>query len=97
MLQCPRSPQDVSDQYSLRYPSLYKPGQQSLLFNRRRFGLCALQGLTTSCLLFFVPYGAFAVMEKGNGTQTSDQQTFAVTVATSLILVVSVEVRDISV
>ncbi|TWW76011.1 Phospholipid-transporting ATPase ID [Takifugu flavidus] len=84
--------QDVSDQHSLRYPSLYKPGQQNLLFNRRQFFLCALQGLTTSCLLFFIPYGAFAAMEKEDGTQISDQQTFAVTVATSLILVVSVEI-----
>lgn len=87
--------QDVSDQYSLRYPSLYKPGQKNLLFNRRRFFLCTLQGLTTSCLLFFIPYGAFAIMEKEDGTQISDQQTFAVTVATSLILVVSVEVQNV--
>lgn len=87
--------QDVSDQHSLRYPSLYKLGQQNLLFNRRQFFLCALQGLTTSCLLFFIPYGAFAAMEKEDGTQISDQQTFAVAVATSLILVVSVEVRNI--
>lgn len=86
--------QDVSDQYSLRYPSLYNPGQQNLLFNRRRFLLCALQGLATSCLLFFIPYGAFAAMEREDGTHISDQQTFAVTVATSLILVVSVEVRN---
>lgn len=87
--------QDVSDQCSLRFPSLYKPGQQNLLFNRRQFFLCTLQGLTTSCLLFFIPYGAFTVMEKEDGTQISDQQTFAVTVATSLILVVSVEVGNI--
>lgn len=34
-------------------------------------------------------------MEKEDGSQISDQQTLAVTVATSLILVVSVEVRNI--
>ncbi|XP_017261311.1 phospholipid-transporting ATPase ID isoform X2 [Kryptolebias marmoratus] len=84
--------QDVSDQNSLRYPSLYKPGQQNLLFNKRRFFLCTLQGVTTSFLLFFIPYGAFSVMEKDDGSSFSDQHTFAVTVATTLVIVVSVQI-----
>lgn len=85
--------QDVNDQNSLCYPSLYKPGQQNLLFNKRQFFLCTLQGLGTSFLLFFIPYGAFSVMVKEEGSHFSDQQAFAVTIATSLVIVVSVQVR----
>ncbi|CAG5957858.1 unnamed protein product [Menidia menidia] len=84
--------QDVNDQNSLRYPGLYKPGQQNLLFNKRQFFLCALQGMTTSFLLFFIPYGAFSVMEKEDGSHFSDQQAFAVTIATSLVIVVSIQI-----
>uniref|UniRef100_A0A3Q3J034 Phospholipid-transporting ATPase n=1 Tax=Monopterus albus TaxID=43700 RepID=A0A3Q3J034_MONAL len=84
--------QDVSDQYSLRYPSLYKPGQQNLLFNKRQFFLCTLQGLGTSFLVFFIPYGAFSDIVKEDATQFSEQQVFAVTIATSLIIVVNVQI-----
>uniref|UniRef100_A0A671W458 Phospholipid-transporting ATPase n=1 Tax=Sparus aurata TaxID=8175 RepID=A0A671W458_SPAAU len=77
---------DVDDRTSLRYPGLYKPGQQNLLFNKRLFFLCTLQGMGTSFLLFFIPYGAFSVMVK------EDQQAFAVTIATSLVIVVSVQI-----
>ncbi|XP_027128325.1 probable phospholipid-transporting ATPase IM [Larimichthys crocea] len=84
--------QDVNDQNSLRYPCLYKPGQQNLLFNKRQFFLCTLQGIGTSFLLFFIPYGAFSVMVKEDGSHFSDQQTFAVTIATSLVIVVSVQI-----
>ncbi|XP_029009045.1 probable phospholipid-transporting ATPase IM isoform X2 [Betta splendens] len=84
--------QDVDDQYSLRYPSLYKPGQQNLLFNKRQFFLYTLQGMGTSFLLFFIPYGAFSLLVKEDGSHFSDQQTFAVTIATSLVIVVSVQI-----
>ncbi|CAJ1056454.1 phospholipid-transporting ATPase ID [Xyrichtys novacula] len=84
--------QDVDDQNSLRYPGLYKLGQQNLLFNKRQFFLCTLQGLGTSSLLFFIPYGAFSVMVKEDGSHFTDQQTFAVTIATSLVIVVSVQI-----
>uniref|UniRef100_A0A669CC41 Phospholipid-transporting ATPase n=1 Tax=Oreochromis niloticus TaxID=8128 RepID=A0A669CC41_ORENI len=80
------------DQNSLRYPSLYKPGQQNLLFNKRQFFLCTLQGMATSFLLFFIPYGAFPLMVKEDGSPFSDQQAFAVTIATSLVIVVSVQI-----
>uniref|UniRef100_A0A8C9WYS0 Phospholipid-transporting ATPase n=1 Tax=Sander lucioperca TaxID=283035 RepID=A0A8C9WYS0_SANLU len=84
--------QDVNDQNSLRYPSLYKPGQQNLLFNKRQFFLCTLQGMGTSFLLFFIPYGAFTVIVKEDGSHFSDQQSFAVTIATSLVIIVSVQI-----
>ncbi|XP_059190532.1 probable phospholipid-transporting ATPase IM [Centropristis striata] len=84
--------QDVNDQNSLRYPSLYKLGQQNVLFNKRQFFLCTLQGMGTSFVLFFFPYGAFSVMVKEDGSHFSDQQAFAVTIATSLVIVVSVQI-----
>ncbi|KAK7891040.1 hypothetical protein WMY93_023003 [Mugilogobius chulae] len=54
--------QDVNDRNSLRYPSLYKPGQMNLFFNKQ------------------------------DGSNLSDQQAFAVTIATSLVIVVNVQI-----
>lgn len=49
--------------------------------------------MAMSFLLFFIPYGAFPLMVKEDGSPFSDQQAFAVTIATSLVIVVSVQVR----
>ncbi|XP_062318632.1 probable phospholipid-transporting ATPase IM [Osmerus eperlanus] len=84
--------QDVNEQNSRRYPSLYRPGQLNLLFNKREFFLCTLQGMCTSFLLFFIPYGAFSISVGDDGSHISDQQAFAVTIATSLVIVVSVQI-----
>ncbi len=86
--------QDVNEQYSSRYPSLYKPGQLNQLFNKRKFFTCTLQGVYTSFILFFIPYGAFMTAVRDDGAHISDQQAFAVTIATSLVIVVSVQVRQ---
>ncbi|MGH0151945.1 UNVERIFIED_CONTAM: hypothetical protein FKN15_033224 [Acipenser sinensis] len=85
----PLSPlsQDVPEQRSLEYPKLYEPGQLNLLFNKREFFICIAQGIYTSVVLFFVSYGVFA----DDVTQLADYQSFAVTVATSLVIVVSVQ------
>ncbi|MEQ2206600.1 hypothetical protein XENOCAPTIV_000481 [Xenoophorus captivus] len=53
------------------------------------------QGIVTSFLLFFIPYGAFSVMVKEDGADLSDHQTFAFTIATTLVIVVSVQVRHL--
>ncbi|XP_057186002.1 phospholipid-transporting ATPase ID isoform X2 [Triplophysa rosa] len=84
--------QDVNEQYSLRYPNLYRPGQLNQLFNKRKFFTCTLHGICTSFILFFIPYGAFISAVRDDGTQISDQQAFAVTIATSLVIVVSVQI-----
>uniref|UniRef100_A0A671NJ05 Phospholipid-transporting ATPase n=1 Tax=Sinocyclocheilus anshuiensis TaxID=1608454 RepID=A0A671NJ05_9TELE len=84
--------QDVNEQYSLRYPNLYRPGQLNQLFNKRKFFTCTLQGVCTSFILFFIPYGAFMTAVRDDGTHISDQQAFAVTIATSLVIVVSVQI-----
>lgn len=76
----------------MEHPKLYEPGQLNLLFNKREFFICIAQGIYTSVLMFFVPYGAFAEATRDDGTQLADYQSFAVTVATSLVIVVSVQV-----
>ncbi|XP_051896651.1 phospholipid-transporting ATPase ID isoform X2 [Pristis pectinata] len=83
--------QDVNEQKSLEYTRLYEPGQLNLLFNKREFFICIVHGVYTSIVLFFVPYGAFCDATRDDGQHFSDYQSFAVTVATSLVIVVSVQ------
>ncbi|CAB1322628.1 unnamed protein product [Coregonus sp. 'balchen'] len=75
--------QDVNEANSHRFPSLYRPGQLNLLFNKRQFFLCTLQGMGTSFLLFFIPYGAFCLAVSDDGSHISDQQAFAIGLDTS--------------
>ncbi|KFP15666.1 putative phospholipid-transporting ATPase ID, partial [Egretta garzetta] len=82
---------DVPEQRSMEYPKLYEPGQLNLLFNKREFFICIAQGIYTSVLMFFIPYGVFADATRDDGAQLADYQSFAVTVATSLVIVVSVQ------
>ncbi|XP_062821097.1 phospholipid-transporting ATPase ID isoform X2 [Anolis carolinensis] len=79
--------QDVPEQRSLEYPKLYEPGQLNLLFNKREFFICIAQGIFTSVFMFFLPYGVFA-----DDDLLADYQSFAVTVATALVIVVSVQI-----
>lgn len=87
--------QDVSDQNSMDYPQLYKPGQLNLLFNKRKFFICMAHGIYTSSVLFFIPYGAFYSVAGEDGQHIADYQSFAVTMATSLVIVVSVQVTPL--
>ncbi|NXP57169.1 AT8B2 ATPase, partial [Chloropsis cyanopogon] len=84
--------QDVPEQRSMEYPKLYEPGQLNLLFNKREFFICIAQGIYTSILMFFIPYGVFVDATRDDGAQLADYQSFAVTVATSLVIVVSVQI-----
>ncbi|XP_076135922.1 phospholipid-transporting ATPase ID isoform X3 [Alosa pseudoharengus] len=84
--------QDVPEQRSLEYPKLYEPGQLNLLFNKREFFICIAQGIYTSVVLFFVPYGTLAHATQSTGEPLADYQTFAVTTATALVIVVSVQI-----
>ncbi|XP_061676915.1 phospholipid-transporting ATPase ID [Syngnathoides biaculeatus] len=84
--------QDVPDQRSLEYPKLYEPGQLNLLFNKREFFICIAQGIYTSLVLFFVPYAVLADTSQSSGEPLVDYQTFAVTTATALVIVVSVQI-----
>ncbi|XP_058440775.1 probable phospholipid-transporting ATPase IM isoform X3 [Marmota monax] len=84
--------QDVSDQNSMDCPQLYEPGQLNLLFNKRKFFICVAHGIYTSLVLFFIPFGAFYNMVGEDGQHVADYQSFAVTMATSLVIVVSVQI-----
>ncbi|XP_067412224.1 probable phospholipid-transporting ATPase IM [Emydura macquarii macquarii] len=84
--------QDVNEQNSMDYAKLYEPGQLNLLFNKRKFFICIAHGIYTSFALFFIPYGAFYNTAGENGKHIADYQSFAVTVATSLVIVVSVQI-----
>ncbi|NXE85783.1 AT8B2 ATPase, partial [Cochlearius cochlearius] len=84
--------QDVPEQRSMEYPKPPPPGQLNLLFNKREFFICIAQGIYTSVLMFFIPYGVFADATRDDGAQLADYQSFAVTVATSPPLVVSVQI-----
>ncbi|XP_017324395.1 phospholipid-transporting ATPase ID isoform X1 [Ictalurus punctatus] len=84
--------QDVPEQRSLECPKLYEPGQLNLLFNKREFFICITQGIYTSVVLFFVPYGVLSRATQSNGVPLADYQTFTVTTATALVIVVSVQI-----
>uniref|UniRef100_A0A4W5MPT0 Phospholipid-transporting ATPase n=1 Tax=Hucho hucho TaxID=62062 RepID=A0A4W5MPT0_9TELE len=84
--------QDVPEQRSLEYPKLYEPGQLNLLFNKREFFICITQGIYTSVVLFFLPYAILSHGTQGTGEPLADYQTFAVTTATALVIVVSVQI-----
>ncbi|KAM9724378.1 phospholipid-transporting ATPase ID isoform 1-T1 [Menidia menidia] len=84
--------QDVPDQRNLEYPKLYEPGQLNLLFNKREFFICIAQGIYTSVVLFFVPYAMLSDATQSNGVPLADYQSFAVTTATALVIVVSVQI-----
>uniref|UniRef100_A0A452IYJ1 Phospholipid-transporting ATPase n=1 Tax=Gopherus agassizii TaxID=38772 RepID=A0A452IYJ1_9SAUR len=84
--------QDVNDENSMDYAKLYEPGQLNLLFNKHTFFICIAHGVYTSFALFFIPYGAFYNTAGEDGKHIADYQSFAVTVATSLVIVVSVQI-----
>uniref|UniRef100_A0A5F8H0G3 Phospholipid-transporting ATPase n=1 Tax=Monodelphis domestica TaxID=13616 RepID=A0A5F8H0G3_MONDO len=84
--------QDVSEQNSMDYPNLYRPGQLNLLFNKSKFFICIAHGVYTSFALFFIPYGVFYNLAGEDGKHIADYQSFAVTIATSLVIVVSVQI-----
>uniref|UniRef100_A0A3Q2DRL8 P-type ATPase C-terminal domain-containing protein n=1 Tax=Cyprinodon variegatus TaxID=28743 RepID=A0A3Q2DRL8_CYPVA len=76
----------------MEYPKLYEPGQLNLLFNKKEFFICIAQGIYTSVVLFFVPYAVLSNATQINGVPLADYQTFAVTTATALVIVVSVQI-----
>ncbi|XP_074211258.1 phospholipid-transporting ATPase IC isoform X2 [Camelus bactrianus] len=86
------SAQDVSDKLSLRFPGLYVVGQRDLLFNYRRFFVSLLHGVLTSMILFFIPLGAYLQTVGQDGEAPSDYQSFAVTIASALIITVNFQI-----
>lgn len=84
--------QDVSDKLSLRFPGLYVVGQRDLLFNYKRFFVSLMHGVLTSMVLFFIPLGAYLQTVGQDGEAPSDYQSFAVTVASALVITVNFQI-----
>ncbi|NXJ13106.1 AT8B3 ATPase, partial [Odontophorus gujanensis] len=82
--------QDVSAKKSLQFPELYTIGQQDELFNYRVFSVTLLHGVSTSLSSFYIAFWAF---EDHVGSRTvGDYESFSITVATSALLSVLVEI-----
>ncbi|XP_010140691.1 PREDICTED: phospholipid-transporting ATPase ID-like, partial [Buceros rhinoceros silvestris] len=84
--------QDVDDRWSILFPQLYVPGQQNLYFNKMVFVTCMLQGIYSSLILFFIPYGAMYNTMRSDGKAIADYQSFALVAQTCLLIVVSVQI-----
>ena len=84
--------QDVNDENSIKYPKLYYPGHLDLFFNKKVFMFSLMEGVITSAILFFIPFGAFYGSIAPDGTDMASLNTFNVVVATSLIFAVTLRV-----
>ncbi|XP_010562534.1 PREDICTED: phospholipid-transporting ATPase ID-like [Haliaeetus leucocephalus] len=84
--------QDVDDRWSMLFPQLYVPGQQNLYFNKIVFVKCMMQGIYSSLILFFIPYGAMYNTVRSDGKAIADYQSFALMAQTCLLIVVSVQI-----
>jgi len=86
--------QDVDDDYSVRYPKLYAPGQLNFMFNKKVFAQSIAEGVISSLVLFFIPYGTFYGMTRPDGPDVSDHQALATVISASLIVVVTLRVSQ---
>ncbi|XP_037364368.1 phospholipid-transporting ATPase IC [Talpa occidentalis] len=84
--------QDVSDKLSIRFPGLYVVGQKDSLFNYKKFFASLLHGVLTSMSLFFIPLGAYLQTVGQDGEAPSDYQSFAVTIASALVITVNFQI-----
>ncbi|NXE84056.1 AT8B3 ATPase, partial [Cochlearius cochlearius] len=82
--------QDVSAKKSLEFPELYVIGQQDELFNYHIFGVTLLHGVSTSLASFYIALWAFE--DRVGSRAVGDYESFAVTVATSALLSVLMEI-----
>ncbi|CAH1795962.1 unnamed protein product [Owenia fusiformis] len=80
---------DVDEHHSLRYPKLYKPGHLDSFFNKKVFAISAAEGILSSVVLFFIPFGAYYNGMRADGLELVDHQSLGVTVAASLIVTVN--------
>ncbi|NXT00196.1 AT8B3 ATPase, partial [Jacana jacana] len=82
--------QDVSARKSLEFPELYVIGQQDKLFNYRVFSVTLLHGVSTSLASFYIALWAF--QDHVGSVAVGDYESFAITVATSALLSVLMEI-----
>ena len=86
--------QDLNEDFSLRYPKLYTPGHYDLLFNKKVFALSAAEGIISSLVLFFIPYGAFFNAVRPDGHDLVSHNAFGCVVASILIVAVTLRVSS---
>ncbi|KAI5158254.1 putative Phospholipid-Transporting Atpase Im [Manis pentadactyla] len=87
------SAQDVNETWSLCFPELYEPGQHNLYFNKKESVKCLVHGIYSSFVLFFVPMGTVYNSVRSDGKEISDYQYFSLIVQTSLLWVVTMQLR----
>jgi magnesium-transporting ATPase (P-type) len=83
---------DINEKYSIQFPKLYTPGQRDQFFNKSVFAESIVEGVITSLILFMFPYAAFTGLTGSNGKDLADHKSFGFTVASILIVVVTVRV-----
>lgn len=84
--------QDVDDAHCIRYPKLYLPGIKDALFNIHVFSWSVIEGIISSLVLFFIPYGAFVYSIDQDGIDKADLQSFGTVVAATLVVAVNLRV-----
>ena len=87
--------QDVDDAHCLRYPKLYIPGIKDSLFNINVFCWSVIEGILSSLILFFIPYGAFTNAVDHRGLDKADLQSFGTVVAATLVVAVNLRVSGV--
>lgn len=65
-----------------------------MLFNKKVFAQSVAEGIITSLILFFIPYGAFHDALKPDGTDLAGHKALGVVVASILIVAVTLRVSN---
>lgn len=81
---------DANEKKKFRFRR-YRAGQRDEFFNRKVFIRCALHGLITAAVIFFVSYFSFGSSTNSTGFSVNDVQNFGFLVATILVIVVNLE------
>ncbi|KAJ3291854.1 hypothetical protein HK104_005773, partial [Borealophlyctis nickersoniae] len=83
--------QDVSAEYALAVPQLYKIGMQQTRFTRTRFFLFVLDAVYQSIICFYAGYFFYEVEENSTG-RSSDKKIMGTAVAMFVIVTVNIYV-----
>ena len=62
------------------------------LFNKKKFSYSVIEGVISSCVLFFLPYGVFRGSVDDDGIDVTDVQSFGTVVAAILVVTVNLRV-----
>lgn len=84
----------MNDRWSFQHPQLYTPGQLNMYFNKMAFLRSLLHGVYSSFLLFFVPWASLQDTVRDDGKDVADHQSFAILLQTSLLVQVTIQVRQ---